>query len=165
MGSKTANAHVWPLLSVDQALTEAEHWETMPGERRMVASVLRWLVKARWLGNASHVAFELPWRGRRIDLVIINGRGGLSTFEFKLGGTRRVFEQAIYNSCSAHRSYVVSGARPRKEYQELAQSQGLGIFTVNGKVDLIQRPQCRDPQTELVRLLRRQVRSRYQANV
>jgi len=154
-----------PLLSVTDALAMAESWEGLTGERRMVASVLRWLADARWLGEASRVAFELPWRGRRIDLVTITGKGSLSTFEFKLGGTRRVFEQAIYNSCSAHRSYVVSAGRPRLSYQELARTQGLGVFVVNGRTELLQRPRVHHPQADLVRSLRQQVRSRGYPNV
>ena len=153
------------LPSLSEALSVAEQWEHSPGERRMVAGLLRWLVGAGWLGSASRAAFEVPWRGRRIDLVTITGRGQLSAFEFKLGGTRRVFEQAIYNSGSAHRSYVVSGAHPRSAYRELARSQGLGIFVVNGKVELLQRPAAKQPQTELSRALRHQARMHSGPNV
>ena len=153
------------LPSLSEALAVAEQWEHSPGERRMVAGLLRWLVAAGWLGSASRAAFEVPWRGRRIDLVTITGRGQLSAFEFKLGGTRRVFEQAIYNSGSAHRSYVVSGAHPRSDYRELARSQGLGIFVVNGRVELLQRPAAKKPQTELARALRHQARMHSGLNV
>lgn len=146
--------------SVQEALRAAERWEDGPGERRMVADLLRWLVGARWIGSASSAAFEVPWRGRRIDLVTVNSRGYVSTFEFKLGGTGRVFEQAIYNSFSAHRSFVVSGSRPNPEYRQLAGSHGLGLFTVVGQAKLIQRPAFRHPQPILARLLRDQVRQR-----
>ena len=95
----------------------------------------------------------------------MSGHGGLTTFEFKLGGTRRVFEQAIYNYGSAHRSYVVSSARPRPDYQELARTQGLGVLVVNGKVELVHRARAHEPHADLVRLMRRQVRSGVQANV
>lgn len=152
-------------LAPAEALREAERWEGHPGERQMVAAVLRWLTNARWLGTASWVAFEMPWRGRRIDLVTMNGNGGLSAFEFKLGGTRRVFEQAIYNSGAVHRSYVVSAGRPRLEYRELAQAQGLGVFVVNGKVELLQRPRLHEPPADLVRSMRHQVRNRLAADV
>lgn len=131
----------------------------------MVAAVLRWLTNARWLGTASRVAFEVPWRGRRIDLVAISGNGGLSAFEFKLGGTRRVFEQAIYNSGSVHRSYVVSAGMPRPEYRELALAQGLGVFVVNGRVELLQRPRRHEPPADLVRSMRHQIRNRIAPDV
>ena len=117
----------------------AESWEELPGERKMVASVLRWLLRIGWLGPATMAAYEVPWRGRRIDLVTTNSKGQLTTFEFKMDGTRRVFEQAIYNSISAHRSFVVSGARPSPDYQVLAETHGLGLIVVNGKVDLLHR--------------------------
>jgi hypothetical protein len=154
-----------PLSSVGEALCAAERWEGLPGERKMVAGLLRWLIGAGWLGSASRVVFEVPWRGRRIDLVTITGRGRLSTFEFKLGGTRRVFEQAIYNAVAAHRSYVVSGAQPGQSYRQLARAQGLGVFVVNGKVELLQRPVAKEPQTDLARALRRQARLRALADV
>jgi hypothetical protein len=120
----------------------------------MVASLLLWLINVGWLGTASRVAFEVPWRGRRIDLVTANGKGHLSAFEFKLGGTRRVFEQALYNSNSANRSFVVSGASPTLRYRDLAKAHGIGIFVVNGKVDLVQRPSLRKPEAVLARSLR-----------
>jgi hypothetical protein len=140
--------------SVVEALRLAEGWEELPGERRMVASVLRWLLNIGWLGSASLAAFEVPWRGRRIDLVTANGKGQLTAFEFKLDGTRRVFEQAMYNSISTHRSFVVSGARPSHEYRELAEAHGLGLIVVNGRVDLLQRSALKTPNSQLARDLR-----------
>ena len=140
--------------SVLTAFAIAEEWKDLPGERRMVAGLLHWLVRARWIGSASRVAFEVPWRGRRIDLVTINGRGHLNAFEFKLGGTRRAFEQAIYNSASVHRSFIVSGARPTDANRGLAQEHGIGVFIVNGSVKLFQRPPLRKPLTDLSTPLR-----------
>jgi hypothetical protein len=146
--------------SVAEALLLAEEWEGLPGERRMVASVLRWLLNVRWLGSASRAVFEVPWRGRRIDLVTTNGKGHVSAFEFKMGGTQRVFEQAMYNSISAHRSFIVSAARPSAEYRSLARTHGLGLFVVNGKVDLLQRSALQTPDPRLMRELRRKTLTR-----
>lgn len=146
-----------PLAAVNSpavALARAEEWERVTGERRMVAGVLRWLIRARWLGAASQAAFEVPFRGRRIDLVTVNGDGRIAAFEFKLGGTGRVFEQAIYNQGSAHRSYVVSDGQPGEPYRELAASQGLGIFIVNGSTRLLQRPSMKNPEPDSARSLR-----------
>lgn len=140
--------------SVAEALRLAERWEELPGERKMVASVLRWLLNVGWLGSASQAAFEVPWRGRRIDLVTTNGKGQVTAFEFKMDGTRRVFEQAMYNSISTHRSFVVSGARPSSAYRELAEAHGLGLIVVNGKVDLVHRSTLKTPDSRLVRELR-----------
>lgn len=140
--------------SVAGALLLAEAWEELPGERKMVASVLRWLLNVRWLGSASRAAFEVPWRGRRIDLVTTNGKGQVSAFEFKMDGTRRALEQAMYNSISAHRSFIVSAARPSSDYRALAQTHGLGIIVVNGKVDLLQRSALQTPDPRLMRDLR-----------
>lgn len=140
--------------SVVEALQLAEAWEECPGERKMVASVLRWLLNVGWLGSASTAAFEVPWRGRRIDLVTTNGKGQITAFEFKMDGTRRVFEQAMYNSLSTHRSFIVSGARPSSVYRELAEAHGLGLIVVNGKVDLLQRSTLKTPDSRLVRELR-----------
>jgi len=143
----------------------AEVWESLPGERSMVASLLRWLLNVGWLGSASMVAYEVPWRGRRIDLVTTNGRGQLTAFEFKMNGTRRVFEQAMYNGISAHRSFVVSGARPSAGYQVLAEEHGLGLIVVNGKVDLLRRSALRKPEAILARELRRKALSRMAIDV
>lgn len=144
------------LPSASEALVIAERWEKMPGERRMVAGLLRWVLSAGWVGSASRIAFEVPWRGRRIDLVTINGKGRLSAFEFKLGGTRRAFEQALYNSASVHRSFVVSGGQPQEQYRNLARAQGIGIFVVNGKVELIERAALQVPRPELANALKDQ---------
>jgi len=147
------------------AFALAGRWEGAGGERRMVAGVLRWLLSAGWLGAASQAAFEVPWRGRRIDLVVVGGKGQLSAFEFKLGGTRRVFEQALYNAAATHRSYVVCGSRPGPRYEQLARAQGLGIFVVNGSTELVQRPSARRPAAELSRALRARTRERAMADV
>lgn len=141
--------------SVVEALRLAETWERLPGERKMVASVLRWLLKIGWLGPATMAAYEVPWRGRRIDLVTTNSKGHLTAFEFKMDGSQRVFEQALYNRISAHRSFVVSGARPSPDYQGLAETHGLGLIVVNGKVDLLQRSALKAPDARLARDLRR----------
>jgi hypothetical protein len=150
---------------VKEALRVAEAWEGLPGERKMVAGVLRWLIQIGWLGSASSAAFEVPWRGRRIDLVTMTGRGQLSTFEFKLGGMRRAFEQALYNSISANRSFIVSGSMPTAGYRSMAQAQGLGVIVANGTVDLIQRPELRRPEPVLARSLRGCVLARSDSHV
>jgi hypothetical protein len=164
-GGRSDPALVSRLSPLAEALAAAESWEELPGERQMVAALLRWLIAARWLGSASRVAFEVPWRGRRIDLVTVSGRGHLGAFEFKLGGTRRVFEQALYNAISTHRSNVVCGGRPSAKYHELARAQGLGVFLVNGTVQLLQRPLVNHPDSELARRLRRQALLRSAADV
>jgi len=140
--------------SVADALQLAQSWEQRPGERRMIAGVLRWLLSIGWVGSATSVAFEVPWRGRRIDLVTTNSKGQLSAFEFKLDGSRRVFEQAMYNSISTHRSFIVSGARPSSKYQTLAKAHGLGLIVVNGEIELLQRSIIRTPDSRLARDLR-----------
>jgi hypothetical protein len=146
--------------SVQEGLLIAEAWENLPGERKMVASVLRWLLQVGWLGSASRVAFEVPWRGRRIDLVTANGKGHLSAFEFKLGGTRRAFEQAMYNSISTNRSLIVSGGKPTPAYRAMAEAHGLGVIVVNGHVELLQRPVLRRPEPEVLRSLRERALAR-----
>jgi hypothetical protein len=140
--------------SVAEALRLAEAWEDLPGERNMVAGVLRWLLNIGWLGSATLAAFEVPWRGRRIDLVTTNSRRQVTAFEFKMDGTRRVFEQAMYNSISTHRSFVVSGARPSHDYQALAKAHGLGLIVANGQVDLLLRSTLNTPDSRLARELR-----------
>jgi hypothetical protein len=75
-----------------------------------------------------------------------------------MDGSQRVFEQALYNKISTHRSFVVSGARPSSEYRMLAEAHGLGLIVVNGKVDLLQRSVLKPPDARLARDLRQKAR-------
>jgi hypothetical protein len=148
------NTLLYSVPSVIEALNCAERWESASGERRMVAALMRWLLGARWIGSASRVAFEVPCRGRRIDLVTVSGKGRLAAFEFKLGGTGRAFEQALYNSASVHRSFVVFGSEPTTAYRNLARDHGLGIFVVNGSVRMLERSVPHSPPKLLSAALR-----------
>ncbi len=122
------------------ALSLAESWSSEVGERRMAAGVMQWLTRARWIGKETRVAFEVPWRGRRIDLVLLHSRNRLTTLEFKLSNVTRAFEQASYNRLAAHRSFVVLGHEPSEASRLVAKDLGLGLIIVNGRVSLGQRP-------------------------
>lgn len=100
------------------------------GEAALLPALMRWLITTRWLGGQTQVAREVPWLGRRIDLALVNGRGVTSAFELKIGSFQRVVEQAAYNRSSFHRSWIVTGNRPRAEGLGWASELGLGLIVV-----------------------------------
>jgi hypothetical protein len=146
--------------SAADALRAASVWINEPGERRMMATVISWLARVGWLGSGTSLALEVPWRGRRIDMVTSSAKGRLTAFEFKLGSTGRALEQAAYNSLSAHRSFVVLGGSPSDSSLAAATELGLGVIVVNGGIQLLKRPQAAACDETLARGLRECVRKR-----
>ena len=126
--------------SATGAIQASVPWSDCSGERRLVHALLRWLIHTGRIGSKTVVALEVPWRGRRIDLALATDVGRVSTFEFKGHASRRVFEQAIYNSHAAHRSYVVVGSQPSLGSLDLARDAGVGVIAVNGSVQMLVAP-------------------------
>jgi hypothetical protein len=125
------------------------------GEAALLPALMRWLITTRWLGDQTQVAREVPWLGRRIDLALLNGRGIASAFELKIGSFQRVVEQAAYNKSSFHRSWIVTGNRPRPEGLRWASELGLGLLVVQGDTVLrLRNPTVGDPHPTVARRLR-----------
>lgn len=104
------------------------------GEAALMPALMRWLVKTGRLRTRTRVAFEVPWLGRRVDLALLTGRGVSSAFELKIGRLQRVLEQAAYNRSSFHRSWVVTGNRPRSEGLRWATELGVGLLVVRDEL-------------------------------
>jgi hypothetical protein len=109
-------------------------------EGEMVAPLLAWLRATRRAPRGSEVRFELPWRGRRVDVATLTRSGTLSAYELKLGGFSRVLEQAIYNSMSFDRSWIVVGATPLPDNIEVARAEGIGIIQIGARVQSVLLP-------------------------
>jgi hypothetical protein len=107
----------------DSALTQA-------GETAMLPALMRWLVATGRLRDQTRVAHEVPWLGRRIDLALLTSQGMTTAFELKLGRLQRVLEQAAYNRASFHRSWVVTGNRPRAKGLRWAHELGVGLVVI-----------------------------------
>lgn len=125
------------------------------GEQALLPSLLRWLVATGRLRSQTRVAYEVPWLGRRIDVALVTGRGMTSAFELKIGRLQRVLEQAAYNRASFHRSWVVTGNRPKSEGLRWARELGVGLIVVQGEgVTPLLVPAVRRPHSAALARLR-----------
>src|SRR4051812_3179939 len=104
--------------------------ETPDGERRMLRPLLLWLSKTRRIAPDTHLALELSWFGRRIDLATLTCTRRTVAYELKLGSLGRALEQASYNRLAFDRSYVVTESLPRPENLALAADFGIGLIVV-----------------------------------
>ncbi len=100
------------------------------GEAALVPTLMRWLVATGRVRAQTRVAREVPWLGRRVDLALLTGCGTTTAFELKIGRLQRVLEQAVYNRASFHRSWVVTGNRPKKDGLRWARDLGLGLLVI-----------------------------------
>jgi hypothetical protein len=110
--------------------TPSEGWP-LSGERRLQAPLLSYLQSRRWVRHDTLIVHELPWHGRRVDMVTRTRGGSITSYEFKIGSFSRVLEQAIYNRLSFDRSYVVVAAMPRRENIQLSERYNVGIMMVD----------------------------------
>jgi hypothetical protein len=131
------------------------------GEASLLPYLMRWLIATGRIRARTHVAFEVPWLGRRVDLALLTGRGTTSAFELKLGRIQRVLEQASYNDLSFHRSWVVVGNHPKSDGLEWARHLGLGLIVVRPPaVTLLLRPILRTPQHSIRRRVQAAITTR-----
>jgi hypothetical protein len=151
----TKAAHLELVLSI------TEHEPAPPeGEARLLAPLLQWLKRMRRINDDTHVALELAWFGRRVDLATLTRTRRTVAYELKLGGLRRALEQASYNRLAFDRSYVVTDSVPRAGNLALAAEHGIGIIVIRGNEiqHLLESPVC-PPAPELRGRLLRQLRS------
>jgi hypothetical protein len=131
------------------------------GEASLLPWLMRWLIATGRIRSRTHVAYEVPWLGRRVDLALLTSRGTTSAFELKLGGLQRVLEQASYNDLSFHRSWMVVGSRPQTGGMEWAERLGLGLIVVQPpSVRLLLHPVVRPPDHSVVLRLRGAIAAR-----
>lgn len=131
------------------------------GEAALLPTLMRWLVVTGRVRAHTRVAHEVPWLGRRVDLALLTGRGMTTAFELKIGRLQRALEQAAYNRASFHRSWVVTGNRPKAEGLHWASELGVGLLMVRGdNVVPFVAPALQAPHLAAVKRLRAAIRSR-----
>jgi len=121
----------------------------------MLPDLRVWLERTGRIRQATHLIYELPWLGRRVDLALINSRGTTTAFELKIGNIQRALEQATYNRSSFDRSWVVTGNHPRKDAIVWAEQLGVGIlFVRGGKTKVMLSPLQDKPDPQAAKRLR-----------
>lgn len=131
------------------------------GEAVLLPALVRWLVATGRVRAQTRIAREVPWLGRRVDLALLTGRGVATAFELKIGRLQRVIEQATYNQASFHRSWVVTGNRPRSEGLQWAIQLGVGLLVVQqDKVIALVAPAVQVPDPAAAKRLRVAIKSR-----
>jgi hypothetical protein len=131
------------------------------GEAALLPYLMQWLIATGRIRSRTHVAFEVPWLGRRVDLALLTSRGTTSAFELKLGRMQRVLEQASYNDLSFHRSWIVTGSNPRPDGLYWAQHLGLGVIVIRPpSVTLLMRPVLRPPERSIQERVRTSIAKR-----
>lgn len=116
--------------------------QTMPertAERELLPPLLEWLRLRKTIRDETRIIEELPWRGRRVDLVTVTRTGICSAYELKLGDTRRALEQSSLNSLSFERSFIVVAATPNKGNLEQAKHLGIGVIQIDLATGIINR--------------------------
>jgi hypothetical protein len=127
----------------------------LEGESALLPTLVRWLVSTGRLRDRTHVAYEVPWLGRRVDLALLTGRGVTTAYELKIGRLSRALEQAAYNRQSFNRSWVVTGNRPKTEGLAWAAELGVGLLVIqhNQLVPLVM-PTVQRPHASVSQRLR-----------
>jgi len=124
------------------------------GEAKLMPALMRWLIATGRVRTRTAVAHEVPWLGRRVDLALLNGAGVTTAFELKIGRLQRVIEQAAYNKASFHRSWIVTGNKPKQQGLVWARELGVGLLVVrDDSVSALVRPASQEPQPEALQRL------------
>lgn len=131
------------------------------GEAALMPSLMRWLVATGRVRAKTQVAHEVPWVGRRVDLALLTGDGLTTAFELKIGRLQRVIEQAAYNKASFHRSWVVTGNRPKAEGLRWAHELGVGLLVIqHDSVTALIKPSEQRPHPAAAKRLRAAIHAR-----
>lgn len=127
-------------------------------ERQLQEPLIRWLTASRRIGGGSQIFSEVPWFGRKVDLVTVSKSGCVVAYELKLNSFRRATEQSAFNRISFDRAYVVTASAPKEENLSLAAEAGVGVLLVQaGKIVEV----CRSP----LQRARKEIRARLLASL
>lgn len=107
------------------------------GEARLLPELFTFLRHSGRLRDDTIAVEELPWHGRRVDLVTLTRSGVLSAYELKLNNFGRVLEQAAYNQLSFDRSWIVVGGRPNEVNLALAERFKIGVISICGGAKML----------------------------
>lgn len=111
----------------------------MTGERTLEVPLVRFLMASSRVRHDSVVVHELAWNGRHVDISTLTNSGVLSAYELKMGNTGRAIEQAIYNSMSFDRSWIVMDRKVTPSNENLCALHRIGIIIVSEHRTYIQR--------------------------
>ena len=107
------------------------------GEARLLPGLFDFLRTSGRLRADTIVVEELPWHGRRVDMVTLTRSGVLSSYELKLNNFGRVLEQATYNQLSFDRSWIVVGRQPNELNLALAERFRIGVIVICGGAKML----------------------------
>ena len=125
------------------------------GENALLPWLVRWLLLTGRLRSRTSLAYEVPWLGRRVDVALLTSRGVTTAFELKIGSLQRALEQAAYNRSTFHRSWVVTGNRPKPEGVQWAVELGVGLLVIqDGAISRVTTPELRRPHPITINRLR-----------
>lgn len=136
------------------------------GEERLVNPLLEWLAQRRRVRRDTIILRELPWFGRRVDLVTLTCSGITTAYELKLNNNRRAIRQAGYNKLVFDRSYVVTLSEPTMENLKHARDVEVGFIVIrNDSVEVLQESRASPVRVTLRRQLLRTIKGRMEPDV
>jgi hypothetical protein len=101
-----------------------------PAEADLLQPLVAGIAARRWVGSRSIFVEELPWSGRRVDLVALTSTKKTIAFELKLNATGRAIQQSSYNRLAFDLSYVVTAVQPTEASIKAAENVGVGVIVV-----------------------------------
>lgn len=102
-------------------------------EKQLQEPLLEWLRQNRRIGRGTEVFEEVPWFGRKVDLVTVTRSRRITAYELKLNSFRRAVEQAAYNRIAFDRAFVVTASFPTPSSLELAVEVGVGVIVIGAE--------------------------------
>ena len=130
-------------------------------ESEMRDPFVNWLRDTKQIRNKTYIAFEVPWLGRRIDIVTLTSRGILTAYELKLKNNLRAIEQAVKNTHAFHRSYMVTTTCLSYRNRSLATQLDIGVLCMSdASIRRIIRAPILDSSPDVIRRLRSKVRNK-----
>lgn len=128
--------------------------------------LLEWLERRRRIRSDTILVRELPWFGRRVDLVTLTTSGTVTAYELKLRDNKGALRQASYNRLAFDRSYVVTASIPSAKIQQRAKKAGIGIIVAAGNDHTVICKASEGPENVSLRQrLVGKVRQKVQSNV
>jgi len=130
-----------------------------PAEADLLQPLVAGIAARRWVGSRSIVVEELPWSGRRVDLVALTSTNTTIAFELKLNTTRRAIQQSTYNRLAFDRSYVVTAVQPTEASIKAAENVGVGVIVVTEKgISVVLQARASEVGTQLKQKVVRTIR-------
>lgn len=133
-----------------------------PTEADLLQPLVAGIAARRWVGSRSIVVEELPWSGRRVDLVALTSTKTTIAFELKLNTTQRAIRQSTYNRLAFDRSYVVTAVQPTEASIKAAESAGVGVIVVSTDgIRVVLQARTAEVDTRLKQKVVRTIRERH----